>query len=84
MNKIYDPEGVELFKMFNVEINEKGHDLWHFRKVNRSGENVDIGRKKRTSEEHATAVKALAEFYAPYVEASAKNPKTDYPSPFDK
>jgi hypothetical protein len=84
MPKTFDPEGVELFKMFSVEINENGVELWHYRPVNQNGVDVTAEKRVRTKEEHEAAVEALAAFYAPYVLASANDHKAEFPSPFDK
>jgi hypothetical protein len=66
MPKEYNPEAVEEFQMFNVEIDEWGHELWYFRPTNHSGYNVDVESKlpMHTPEGRAERVEQLRLLYA--------------------
>tara|TARA_R100000306_G_scaffold14691_1_gene18310 strand:- start:3852 stop:4112 length:261 start_codon:yes stop_codon:yes gene_type:complete len=59
MRKVFDPEGVELFRMFSLVINEQGHELWHFRPVNNSGEDRTVGLKLEMDTKEGRAARVL-------------------------
>jgi hypothetical protein len=55
--KRFDPESVELFKMFSIESDE-GIELYHFRKASKDQSNAI-----RSPEEHTAAVESLRDKY---------------------
>ena len=94
--KQFDPEGVQEFLMWEVDLavltdGKFEGELWHYRPVGEYAEPIEVDEveeqvevhHKRTSEEHAEAVENLRKFYEPFVKLAADNPNEDYPSPFD-